>query len=216
MNTTLATIANAVAYGREAEAKAKVVPAVAARYPMLAKHIAAARDCYLTGAEAAGLPTEKLPEITTLGRLMREWLDGIADTNIVSIAISAGFPAHLTPMVKVSSLRAWLTLPAYGGNDPKLGRILDKAREVYAEAYPDLAGPCEDCGAEPGDCNPVICLADASLDDEVPTLAEIVEDPNTPAEWLNLDPDAIRALARHMVEMNAYNRLAIEAGASAA
>ncbi|MFC7723346.1 hypothetical protein [Nonomuraea recticatena] len=119
MTSTLNKIAAAVSNGREYQAKAEVVPMVAARYPMLAKYLRDARDAYLTGATLAGLPTgHELPEIKELGRIARAWLDYLTDTSIVATAIAAGFPAHLTPMVSVSSLRAWLTTPPTATTTP--------------------------------------------------------------------------------------------------
>ncbi|GAB2468109.1 hypothetical protein GCM10027187_40370 [Streptosporangium sandarakinum] len=209
--TTLARITAAVTHGNEYKARAEVIPAVPARYPAMAHLIADARDAYLIAAAAAGLPTEGLPEITTLGRILRGWIDALTDTSVTAVAIGAGFPAHLAPMVSVRCLRAWLTLPAYG-DDAKLNHILNTARKRYAEAYPDLATPCHECDADPGEECRGDCLVASEFADHVPDVAEIVSAADTPASWLVFPPNVIRALALHQHEVKALHLLAIESG----
>ncbi|GAA2410915.1 hypothetical protein GCM10010404_81020 [Nonomuraea africana] len=210
MTSTLNKIAAAVSNGREYQAKAEVVPMVAARYPMLAKYLRDARDAYLTGATLAGLPTgHELPEIKELGRIARAWLDYLTDTSIVATAIAAGFPAHLTPMVSVSSLRAWLTTPAYGDNNPRFTHILDTARTRYADAYPDLAG-CADCGAqESEDCHP---FCSTQQPDDAPIIGELVRADDLPDSWRFANVVQLESLARHRARMNTLHVLEITSG----
>ncbi|WP_449066699.1 hypothetical protein [Planomonospora algeriensis] len=204
----LATIATAVTNGREYAARAEVIPAVPARYNQMADLIQQARAYYVQGAAAAGLPIDGLVEITSLGRITRAWIDGLHDTSIVAVAIGAGFPAHLAPMVSIGALRAWLTMPAYGGDDPKLTHILDTAAKRYAEAYPDLATACPDCGAEPGEEDHLDCLAEASLDDKVTEAFEAALRDDLPDSWCDLPADALRAVIGEKVRMEALEQAA--------
>lgn len=211
---TLARITSHTASGHEYKARAEVVPAVPARYSQMIDLATLAAQQYRAAATLASLPTEGLPEVKILRRIVAAWLDQISDPHIVAVAIGAGFPAHLAPMVRVKSLRGWLTAPIYEGGyeHPGFARILAKAEEKYAEAFPDLAKDCEDCGGE-GDDHTGACLAEVSLDDEVATVMDnIRREDDLPESWQFATVGQIQSLAYHRARMQALAEIAAENG----
>ncbi|MGW2221662.1 hypothetical protein ACWCSD_42325 [Nonomuraea sp. NPDC001684] len=179
--TSLAEITSRYLTGHDYKARAEAIPAVPARYSQMIHLAAQAADAYREAATLASLPTERLPEVTALRRTVAAWLDQLSDPHIIAAAIVAGFPAHLAPMVSIKALHGWLTAPIYQGGyeHPNFARILTKAAEEYADAYPDLM-PCEMCGAEAGeDCDPYLYCR-SSQEIEPPAPATVVETATAP------------------------------------
>ncbi|MFI9845193.1 hypothetical protein ACIHFD_49800 [Nonomuraea sp. NPDC051941] len=98
-----------------------------ATYPLIRAAAANARDHYAIWAELMGREAVA-EEIRALGRIVRLYLDSLADARIHALAIEQGFPADSVGHVSADALRLWLNT-AYAEDNPQRAHVLNKALE---------------------------------------------------------------------------------------